>query len=974
MVGLRRFLIGFGLYTLSWGVGLASQDVSGEAPAESGEFWVRSVALDPEGTRAEWIARLDSEGWLDVYDVFDAMQRCPEAAAWFCQHEPQALAKGVNHPRSSVRAAAWRVLGMGQGAGPLAVDYSAPSGRGEDWRSWREAALSHAGLGDSSAFQALWLDWSVSEEVLRRHSWRGRLAMVSRACGGESAGLWMAEGGGIADLRPLDLRLLLRPEDVETLRRRVRDANAWDRFRVEGLALAQSMGLEIGRSDVAPIDWRVLEEGLVQVPSDDAAFDEWSTFVAELTRLGSPKLAEVLWDVALQVDSKLSSEAIEALGGPESATAHYLFLSVQCAPPAASLERARALNRALQEQVWAALEGDWRTVEVRSLEPWIVGDFGPEITEWAVSRLCEAPASAERAALLISAVESASGEALRLAFRALAAGEAAPEIGDTLHRIWRDQDAVTRDALMRELPRASHWTAFQDDWLEELRELGPCDLLVLEHLVVLPRAERWQTWVERDFREAWTARFAEWRAGEEPVSRDLARRGAALMRVLPPDGELTEHLAFRGLLERVAWLQSMDPEKLEAARFDYSKACIAALAKDARFVEWVAGHLDGIRTWPRRLRVEVALQDLAFDDADRKRAWMDFVHAIGESDYPQLGAVLRERWLSDPLRAGSWLQVEARNRRATPNLRQIAMAGLAASGDVQTLLEILREDHGVTGPQLALESLVSLGSPDLDPALRERWLLARERASQGEADGEIEGHLAMELMGALVKRGALDPAELSSVLDGPMAARWSQWEQRLAGAPTSENWGAERQVMALLAQSGELATLLELNPRWCELDGRFLLHLAQVAWAAQDQESAGILARWAEVALAGEPATGEWEQADLGVRLLRFQLAQAGEQWGAVAWYCEGFVADLLESGSPPAGLARAFGDFDLREGRHPLARLCALRLQSLAMGSAARGDAARARELLELAEPYSWTSKRARSQQERALRWVQNR
>jgi hypothetical protein len=113
---------------------------------------------------------------------------------------------------------------------------------------------------------------------------------------------------------------------------------------------------------------------------------------------------------------------------------------------------------------------------------------------------------------------------------------------------------------------------------------------------------------------------------------------------------------------------------------------------------------------------------------------------------------------------------------------------------------------------------------------------------------------------------------------------------------------------------------------------------------------------------------------DLNLGLLRFQVARARGDFGPVAWYCERFVQDLLRGGLRSSPAEALLGGFDLREGRHGLAWLCALRLQGLAMRAASTGDPDGAQGLLKQAGTYCGSSKRAQVQQERAARWVEDR
>ncbi len=993
-MGPRNFALAVGLFLLGGAMPAPSYAVPVELAQESieadgGEFWIRKVALDPAGTVGEWEHRLAGDDWLAAFDVFDAMQRSPESARWFCEHRKDDLRAGLVHPRSAMRASAWRIVRMGQGAGADCVDWSRAITReiGAEAKAWRNAALSEAWMepGERGAQAYGLILQDLERGGAESHgqaidAYRASAIHVGVSREETGTSLWVGNEG--TNLRPLHAGLfkpMASSIAVEALRERCKDNFVEHGFLVEALDLAREVHSKPYTGLHGQRDWSRLESGLrtppIQGTSDRGKLDAWARVLTELARLGSTHLAHQFWLIGQGVESQLSPESIRTLNGTLEAREFYIRLAVESGP-VETLAKARGADREIQELVWVALEGDWRTISLRALEPWIRGEHGSDFQVLAVSRLCEAPASVERNGLLLEVVETCEGEALRLAFRALAQGPSPESVQERLHRIWRDAALESQGALLREMPNSSAWKAFAGDWLELVRELGPCDLLVLEHLSHLAEDSRWSALFERDLGEALEARFQVWRADKEPVSRDLARRAAALRRVQRAgdrgaDTPLADNVLLQGLLRRVEWIQGLPEEHPVRIRFDFSKACVALISNDPGFVDWVRSNLTTIEDWPRRLRVEVALRLPVVSYSDPESQLHAFVVRMGERDYPGLGAVLKERWLSEPLRAGGLLAREATNRRSSPTLRQVAMSGLAARGDVPALLEIIDQDPGVTGPQIAMETLVPLADDRIDPALRTRWQRAESAALGDGPEREIEAHLEAELLLALVQRGALESGEASSILAGPLAASEAQWRARLDGVSDPEDWRPQRRVVQGVAQRGELKALLDRNPRWSSLDGRLLAKMAKDAFAVGDEDSAQALARWAEVALAGEPDLEDWRNAMGQVRMLRFRLARSRGDLANVAWYCDRFVETMLGGG---ISLESLVGTRDVREGLHPLARLSALRLQSLAMLAAGDGDRERAGKLLALAERYCGVSTRARDQQGRAARWIQRK
>ncbi|MDF1838799.1 MAG: hypothetical protein P1V35_13090, partial [Planctomycetota bacterium] len=925
----------------TWGWVLQDSGAQTSDPvAESAEFWIRRVALDPAGTVTRWEPRLASSHWFEAYDVLDAMQRSPEAARWFCKHRKADLRAALRHPRSPIRAAAWRIVRMGQGAGADCVDWTVPIARefGDEASAWRNAALSQAWL-DSGAAGAAAYD-SVLEDLARGGAeslgtnpdgYRAAAMHLGVAQERTADSLWIAESGGSGKLRPIYpgfLRLMAHPRAIENVRELVRRSSPEVRFHVEALALSQQAFAGTLNAEPDAIDWSVLEQGLLDAPPVgdewEVQFYMWNQVQSELARLGSSRLSQIYWAIGLNVSSKLSAQAVRSFGGMDEAREHYIRFATESAPPEVALKRAEGESRAIQELVWIGLEGDWRAIPLSALAPWIRGEHGKDFQVLAVSRLCESPVGDERQKLLLEVVESGEGEALRLAFRTLAQGPDPAAVQERLHRIWREEGPNSRQSLLRELPNSEAWRAFGGDWLELVREPGPCDLLVLEHLSFLATDARWRALFERDLAEALEARFVDWQAGREPVSRDLARRAAALRRVQTAGGResapaLEANPLTRGLTRRADWILGLPEASQADVRFDYSKACVALIADAPGFAAWVQGDLHRIQKWPRRLRVEVALRLPSHSYADPDSDLRRFVDGVGAADYSHLGAVLKERWLSDAQRAGRRLFEEATNRRASSNLRQVALAGLARLGEVEAILQVMNEDIGITGPQLAMEALQPLQDVRIDPALRARWMRARAAGLGKGANQEIEAHLATELLLVLVGRGALDMGEASSILEAPFLASVDQWNQRLGGASVEEDWRSQRRVLHRVAQRGDLLPLLELNPDWMAMDGRLLAKLAQDAHSAGDPESANLLARWAEVALAGEPDKNQWRNAMAEVHILRFRLARSRRDLANVAWYCDRFVEGMLAGG---VSIEPLVGGFDVREGRHPLARL----------------------------------------------------
>ncbi len=959
------------------------------------EFQVRAFSLDPAGTQAIWQPLLGSPNWLRHYDVLDAMQRNPEAARWFCVHQKPALRESLKHDRSTVRAAAWRIVRMGQGLGSDCVDWAAGVGDrgslGDEGQAWFEAALSEStiGSGETStlAYKAASNQFaghllSVPQDRVPKSRASITHAGVMQDEG--ALGLWWQDHNGESTFRGVfasDLRVPMSGSLIQAMRERARSENPEVRFQVEALALAQFAIAGQPEGGLDAIDLELVEAGLTSWPTGGGAepsvLSSRMDLVEELSFLGISSLGSIFWHIAMDVEQYLSEDCLADLGGSEGVGFMYLGWASNSLTPAASLAFSFGRGSNFQSEVWATLEGDSRDFPLKALELFLRGKSSEEVQRFAVERLWSAPESEERRKLLLQAVETSRGEALRLAFRVLAKGQDPSLVQESLHRIWRQRSADERKELLRELPNSSAWVAFTDDWLEAVREFGPSDLLEFEHLSYLAVDPRWQALFERDFEEAFHDRSVEWEAGSEPVSRDLARRAAAVHRVQYAGGskgagELDSNILIRSLRWRVQWIRTLTAEQRERVRFDYSKACVALLAKDLGFDTWVQTHLDEIQTWPRRLQVEVGLGLRSESYAGLNNDLQAFIEGVIRDHYEHLGSVLKERWLAEGSRGAGLFVREATNRRGASSVRHAAMAGLARDGRFQVLLDVLNDGSGVTGPQLAMEALLPLEGEGIDSALRDRWQRAGAAARAGEANSEIESHLEMELFLVLVRRQALSSEEIAQSLAGPMAQRFTQLQQRMGGEITSEGWRPQLHVVDQLARQGELLPLLKDNPGWSALDGRFLGKLAQAAWDGGDVESASLLARWAEVALAGEPNANRWWGPALGVRILRYRLARKNGDLANMAWYSERLLQDLLGGWKESMPVEGMLGGHDLRERRHPIAFLSALRLQSLAMLAARNGEGPRSQELLQQAQQYCRASSSASKQQERAKRWIE--
>ncbi|MCP5023184.1 MAG: hypothetical protein GY930_15610 [bacterium] len=961
------------------------------------EFQVRRFSLDPAGTQVIWQPMLGSPNWLRRYDVLDAMQRNPEAARWFCARQKKTLRESLTHERSAVRAAAWRIVRMGQGLGSDCVDWQLGVGGhgslGDEGQASFEAALSESSLSGGDTRSAA---YSAALESFAEHESddtkslipKSRASVVHAGFIDGEVGIdpWWCDVGGERVFRGLlatDLRVLVSEQTLQALRERAKETSVDVRFQIEAMALAQFAMAGQPEGGLDSIDWTLLEKGLASWPNTEGSevfpLRGRIAFIKELAQLDVPWLSRIFWRVAMDVEGHIGARSIARLGGVEKVRFMYLSWASSSASMAVTLARSLNGGSDLQAQVWSTLEGDARDFPLKALEPFLQEHWDEEVQQNAVGRLWSSPKSDERRRLLLRAVETCRGEALRLAFRALARGEERAQVQAALHSVWEQRSSEERRELLRELPNSSVWTAFTQDWLESVRELGPSNLLELEHLSYLAVDPRWQALFERDFAEAFDRRFGVWESGKEPVSRDLARRATALFRVQCAGegkgaGSIEGNVLVRGLMRRARWLVALPPERLEDARFDYCKACIALFAKDKQFQAWALAHLDEIQTWPRRLQVEVGigLSPDSYSGLENELAL--FVARVESEFYGQLGSVLKGRWLAEGARASKLFAAEATNRKAPSSVRQAAMVGLAKAGRLQELIDVLNSDTGVTGPQLAMETLLPLPGDQIDKALRARWQRAKDAAQAGGANSEIERHLEMELFLILVKRRALSLQEIAQSFAGPMAQRFAQLEHRMDGEAAGEGWRPQLHVVQQLAELGVLQGLLEINPDWSTLDGRFLGKLAQAAWDAGDEGSADILSRWAEVALAGEPSTNRWWRPALGVRILRYRLARKTGDLANTAWYCERLLQDLLRQSQEYTPIESMLGGHDICKGRHPIAFLSALRLQSLAMLAARERDGLRSQMLLQQAERFCGVSSRAREQQVRAKRWIATR
>jgi len=458
--------------------------------------------------------------------------------------------------------------------------------------------------------------------------------------------------------------------------------------------------------------------------------------------------------------------------------------------------------------------------------------------------------------------------------------------------------------------------------------------------------------------ERWTVEYL---AELEPLDAAERRRaGERAGELLPALADVAGASAVEGLVEVFDWSIGREPSigRVAARELAETRAGRDALwgyaeqhiDRDLRLEVGLA--LADARAEPleRAGREELLVELLAprgsrlgIDDGERQ------VEALARIDHPRAHAVLLELARGGGGDVLALLALEALGRT------NIAML---------ELVRVLRDERTFDRRRAALRALFERGASREIAAFEADWLaLSRvaTRVDAGWADADwprrelgldfaLPGHpdeltlLAEELSSALVRLDAAPADWRERLFDDAFSTAREDLLVRFARGtrPAAEFRRSEELALFVFdVARGGGAQMLAALPRFCELDGRFLLELALRA-AATDDRTAEPLARAAVVALLGEGASADGEL--LRARALAQAVAFRLEHWHESAHHARAladpFVARPLGRGD---SAARPVPGSD-RDARREYVRR---EHWALALAAAERGDRVAARERL---------------------------
>ena len=694
-------------------------------------------------------------------------------------------------------------------------------------------------------------------------------------------------------------------------------------------------------------------------------------FLGRVARLGDRELGSWLWELAEQWEQRLPKGDWQALGGLRAAREDCFAWACECLPIDEVLQRASRLGKEDARWVFTSCLSRLGDASLPVLRDWLEGDRDPRLRQFALAGLLKHPASPARRQLLLRLWQDEDFDVVRAAMRGTRSLDLEPAEQTDWHRAWLPWGADERLELLRHMRIAQVPEATVNESLRWLREDPHADPYLIElvskrlvgdaqqrdGLPVL--LEGWQ----RDFARAETR----WSASEgADPNAGLVRLSAWTMAI----GRLDPLALLDGPAEdwfrRVRFLSEEQPEK---PSYNLGKALLAQVARHPQGRAWLRKQCQGSEAWPRRLRVELALQLAPFASEEAEDSLEDWLRAVYASDYRYLGVVLQERWWKAlATRPESWrteLIEVASNGRVAGTVREAAMRTLAARENWEPILEWVAQARPGEGVRLAASVLSEWDDARVAPALRERIEQAVRAVRAGGREAELAEETLVALQIALVQAGHWEAEDGRYALLAADLRYEPALRARLAGEAKPEHWPRELRLCAHLASQKRLAaTIAVQEDRWLRMPGPFLAQLAELAWMGRDLEAALRLVRMAEIAIAGEAVDTQGQNAAITTARVRYLLAWQTEDWPRAMAYSLELWHRVQQGGRFARGLEGTLGTLDWRTEADPGAALLAGAWQAASRVALSQGQAERARWSARQAQAWVGRSQWARTAQ----------
>ncbi|MFT4542473.1 MAG: hypothetical protein ACI841_000073 [Planctomycetota bacterium] len=557
-----------------------------------------------------------------------------------------------------------------------------------------------------------------------------------------------------------------------------------------------------------------------------------------------------------------------------------------------------------------------------------------------------------------------------LAFRSLCRASDPVTRIDTLFTLWMKSTPDEQFLQLRELPRGVALWAFREEliaWndadrggasVPELLSAYVEDAQVLGSLVkALTRA--------LNGIDGALARE------DEGAMRAARSRARSLLLALGQSGGATPVL-LSDLKRSLAWEANERGDSAET-KVDLGKHVVAALARTSVGRSALTDFLG--KDTPSRVRIEsaLALASEAATSEDASRARDARVVLLERFEF--CDSILRSRSLR-VLRHGDEAAVtEFAHRLAIDDSvvleeRTSAMDLLALRGEVEILFELLQSDASIGLRRSAVEFLMRSAASGIDVSQRRA---TRERLRQAALErlsiwtdypsDHPERVLTGDLFVAVCATGGFD-AQLRAALltpalrnaDRDLSARHRGKSLAVAGFSHS----SELSVAGILAKRGELSITLDRSGPWWQLDGRFLLALAQATRAEPEAMQRVANAAW--IALVGEAGAPDRGGKLARLALMLWRHADEKQDWTAVVrWGRQLRHPELLGDGADRA-IELDLGQTSREDDNDPLAEIRSSVLRARAWSALNAGRKREAMDLLLSAGRVGDSSARARA------------
>ena len=663
-----------------------------------------------------------------------------------------------------------------------------------------------------------------------------------------------------------------------------------------------------------------LAAGIAALEGTDAT-SRWTTIRADLERLGlQPEDAQREWVVALAAELGAEETLRRVVDWPVRESTRRLALEEVASR---FVEWDLELGRA-----WAA-----RSVEIRVQLAELWG---------GVLMRGEDPVVGE---LLTGLLSDPDEEVRASAFRWLCKAARPVPYGAAIHRAWRAVPEPERLVWLARTPRAA-LTPFRDDLLELGRTPGRARAHAVEHLEQYANdegvAEALRSWLREELELFGRS------APDSAQARDREGRVVSLVRAL-------SRLDLEANLDDLEAALEASQGKSE----EIGKTAAAAVGRSSKGRELLTEFLG--ESVDLRTRIEAALQIAGGEGPGREAAALALRRDYGDAAWDLRGRIIDAWGRVGSERAVDWLRELADEGGRTDRLappRALDALALCQPGLALPILQRAATRGETESRGSAIAALARLEDPTVTDFLAS--LYTSEFDVLPNPGDEPALFLREALLTALAGRDAVPAAIAAEVLRGPLREAEETLERRFRSehepAP-GFRWRGELKLWAALSAE-QKREVLAGEPRWRNLDARFLLALA-------DRAEGELRLDLLRAGLIGWGGEGDGHRAGhAATRSALLEECLEREEWSAAAAVARSLRRDLEHGVLAPSTWEREVGRVSRIAGWDSLARVRSLEMQALAWAAFEAGDLDTAREWAsEAARTVGWSERAQRVQ-----------